>query len=157
MENDERSPASGVFILKNSSFSLYLCVLIQKYESAFFICIAILALVCSAQVEEDLKMERKFDKQTTEKKASVDLYKIISLDNNTTYVNTTLTIQQEYDSTYSQRYFGLLQFLNEGQTYNTLNLGLTQFNPYPEFGFKAKHFNYLEVQDIHYYNVPHIY
>lgn len=121
----------------------------------FLFVLLFFSLVCSAQVEEDLKLERKFEKQTTEKKASVDLYKIISLDNDTTYVDTTLTIQREYKFNYLRKdTFGLLQFLNEGQTYNTLNFGLTQFNPYPEFGFKAKHFNYLEVQDIHYYNVP---
>ena len=121
----------------------------------FLFVLLFFSLVCSAQVEEDLKLERKFEKQTTEKKASVDLYKIISLDNDTTYVDTTLTIQREYKFNYLRKdTFGLLQFLNEGQTYNTLNFGLTQFNPYPEFGFKAKHFNYLEVQDINYYNVP---
>lgn len=121
----------------------------------FLFVLLFFSLVCSAQVEEDLKLERKFEKQTAEKKASVDLYKIISLDNDTTYVDTTLTIQREYKFNYLRKdTFGLLQFLNEGQTYNTLNFGLTQFNPYPEFGFKAKHFNYLEVQDINYYNVP---
>ena len=121
----------------------------------FLFVLLFFSLVCSAQVEEDLKLERKFEKQTTEKKASDDLYKIISLDNDTTYVDTTLTIQREYKFNYLRKdTFGLLQFLNEGQTYNTLNFGLTPFNPYPEFGFKAKHFNYLEVQDINYYNVP---
>jgi len=30
---------------------------------------------------------------------------------------------------------------------------LNKFNAYPEFGFKAKHFNYLEVDDIKYYSV----
>jgi len=121
----------------------------------FLFVLLFFSFVCSAQVDEDLKLERKFEKQTTEKKASVDLYKIISLDNDTTYVDTTLTIQREYKFNYLRKdTFGLLQFLNEGQTYNTLNFGLTPFNPYPEFGFKAKHFNYLEVQDINYYNVP---
>jgi hypothetical protein len=31
---------------------------------------------------------------------------------------------------------------NEGQTYNTLQYSLKEFSPYPEFGFKAKHFNF---------------
>lgn len=121
----------------------------------FLFVLLFFSFVCSAQVEDDLKLERKFEKQTAEKKAAVDLYKIITLDNDTTYVDTTLTIQREYKSNYLRKdTFGLLQFLNEGQTYNTLNFGLVQFNPFPEFGFKAKHFNYLEVQDINYYNVP---
>lgn len=113
------------------------------------------SFVCSAQVDDDLKLERKFEKPVAEKKAPVDLYKIITLDNDTTYVDTTLTIQNEYKSNYLRKdTFGLLQFLNEGQTYNTLHFGLVHFNPFPEFGFKAKHFNYLEVHDINYYNVP---
>ncbi|KGO88852.1 putative porin [Flavobacterium suncheonense] len=121
----------------------------------FLFVILFFSFVCSAQVDEVLKPDRKFEKQTAEKKASIDLYKIISLDNDTTYVDTTLTIQREYKFNYLRKdTFGLLQFLNEGQTYNTLNFGLNQFNPYPEFGFKAKHFNYLEVRDVNYYNVP---
>ncbi len=50
--------------------------------------------------------------------------------------------------------FGLLAFANEGQSYNTLNFGLNNSNARPNFGFKAKHFNYLEVEDIKYYSVP---
>jgi hypothetical protein len=30
---------------------------------------------------------------------------------------------------------------------------LNDFNPYPEFGFKAKHFNFLEANQIRYYSV----
>jgi hypothetical protein len=46
--------------------------------------------------------------------------------------------------------FGLLA--NEGQTYNTLQYSQRSF-PYPEFGFKAKHFNFLEANDIKYSSV----
>ena len=49
--------------------------------------------------------------------------------------------------------FGLLAFPNEGQTYNTLQYSLTSFSPLPEFGFKAKHFNFLEANQIRYYSV----
>jgi hypothetical protein len=31
---------------------------------------------------------------------------------------------------------------------NTLQYSLKEFSPYPEFGFKAKHFNFLEANDI---------
>ena len=34
-----------------------------------------------------------------------------------------------------------------------INYGLTKFSPFPEFGFKAKHFGYLEVNDVKYYSV----
>ena len=112
-------------------------------------------IVSVAQIDEDANLERKFVKKASEIKAPVDLYKIITLDNDTTFVDTTLTIQREYKFNYLRKdTFGLLQFLNEGQTYNTLHFGLKHFNPYPEFGFAAKHFAYLDVKDIHYYNVP---
>ncbi len=88
------------------------------------------------------------------RKAPITSYKIISIDRDTTFVDTTLAIKKEYDYNYLRRdIFGLMPFPNEGQTYNTLDFGITKFNAYPEFGFKAKHFNYLEVDDIKYYSV----
>lgn len=88
------------------------------------------------------------------RKAPITSYKIISIDRDTTFVDTTLAIKKEYDYNYLRRdIFGLMPFPNEGQTYNTLDFGLNKFYAYPEFGFKAKHFNYLEVDDIKYYSV----
>lgn len=88
------------------------------------------------------------------RKAPITSYKIISIDRDTTFVDTTLAIKKEYDYNYLRRdIFGLMPFPNEGQTYNTLDFGLNKFTSYPEFGFKAKHFNYLEVEDIKYYSV----
>lgn len=87
-------------------------------------------------------------------KAPYTAYKIISIDRDTILVDTTLSIKKEYDYNYLRKdIFGLMPFPNEGQTYNTLDFGLNEFNPYPEFGFKAKHFNYLDVKDIKYYSV----
>ncbi|MGX7666969.1 putative porin [Flavobacterium pedocola] len=122
-----------------------------------FICLLLFffSLPVLAQINQDLQVPKKSATAEGEKKAPVDLYKIISLDNDTTYVDTTLTIQREYKFNYLRKdTFGLLQFLNEGQTYNVLDFGLKNFNPYPEFGFAAKHFAYMEVKDINYYNVP---
>lgn len=86
--------------------------------------------------------------------ASIDMYKIVTLDRDTTYIDTSLTIKDEYKNNYLRKdNFGLLPFANDGQTYNTLDFGLTEFNPFPEFGFRAKHFAYMEVEDINYYNV----
>lgn len=86
--------------------------------------------------------------------ATIDMYKIISLYNDTTYVDTSLTIQKEYKFNYLRKdNFGLLPFSNEGQTFNTLQYGFNKVTAYPGFGFAGKHFNYLEVDDIKYYNV----
>lgn len=91
----------------------------------------------------------------TTPKAPIDWYKIISVSNDTIVMDTTLTIKKEYRFNYLRKdLFGLLPLPNEGQPYNLLDFGLTKFNPYPEMGFKAKHFAYMEIDDINYYHVP---
>ena len=87
-------------------------------------------------------------------KAAFDQYKVISIENDTTYIDTSLTIKKEYVFNYLRRdNFGLLPFANDGQTYNTLNFGLTGFSAFPAFGFEAKQFNYLKQNQIKYYSV----
>nr|WP_315148014.1 putative porin [uncultured Flavobacterium sp.] len=86
--------------------------------------------------------------------ATIDMYRAITLERDTTYIDTSLTIQKKYSHNYLRKdLFGLLPFPNEGQTYNTLQYSLTSFAPLPEFGFKAKHFNFLEANQIRYYSV----
>lgn len=91
----------------------------------------------------------------TDSIATIDMYKIISIDRDTTYIDTALTIEKEYTANYLRKdNFGLLPFPNIGQTYNILDYGIRDYTPFPEFGFRAKHFAYMEVEDINYYNVP---
>ena len=90
----------------------------------------------------------------TTKVASIDLYRIITIERDTTYVDTSLTIQKEYRFNYLRKdIFGLLPFSNEGQPYNVLDFRLESNSPFPEFGYQAKHSNYLGVKDINYYSV----
>ena len=87
-------------------------------------------------------------------KAAYNQYQIISYKRDTTFVDTTLTVRKEYEFNYLRKdNFGLLPFHNDGQSYNTLNFGLKKYRALPEFGFKAKHFNYLEAHEINYYSV----
>nr|WP_315196450.1 putative porin [uncultured Flavobacterium sp.] len=86
--------------------------------------------------------------------ATYDMYQFISLDRDTTYIDTTQSIRKSYSHNYLRKdNFGLLSFPNIGQTYNALQYGLNGFSPYPEFGFTARQFNYLKVNDIKYANV----
>ncbi len=86
--------------------------------------------------------------------ATYDMYRAITLERDTTYIDTSLTIQKEYSHNYLRKdIFGLLPFANDGQTYNTLQYSLTEFTALPEFGFKAKHFNFMEANQIRYYSV----
>ncbi|MUP47404.1 hypothetical protein E0K83_16810 [Gramella sp. BOM4] len=86
---------------------------------------------------------------------SVDFYKIISVQNDTTYLDTVLNIVKDYKFNYLRKdNFELLPFSNTGQPYNSLSLRKDYKSAFPEFGAQARHFNFFEVEDINYYYVP---
>lgn len=85
----------------------------------------------------------------------ISAYRIISVFNDTTYVDTSLTIQKYYRWNYLRKdNFELLPFANVGQAYNSLARSFKGEELLPEFGARAKHFNFMEVADINYYEVP---
>lgn len=85
----------------------------------------------------------------------IDLYKIITVDNDTTFLDTTLTILKDYKFNYLRKdNFELLPFSNTGQTYNSLSYRKDYKKTFPLFGARARHFNFMEVEDIDYYHVP---
>lgn len=87
----------------------------------------------------------------------ISLYKIISVHNDTTFVDTSLTIQKEYKFNYLRKdNFELLPFSNVGRPYNHLAYDFTKddFGILPQLGARARHFNFMEVEDVFYYNVP---
>ena len=88
-------------------------------------------------------------------KPPIDLYKIISADRDTTFVDTTLSIYKKYKFNYLRRdKFELLQFSNVGQTYNSLAYSFDRLNLMPLFVAQSHHFNYKEIEDVNYFNVP---
>lgn len=88
-------------------------------------------------------------------KPPIELYKIISFDRDTTFVDTTLSIHKKYKFNYLRRdNFGLLQFSNVGQTYNSLTYSFDRLNLKPLFAAQSHHFNYKEIEDVNYFNVP---
>lgn len=99
-------------------------------------------------------------KSLTDKNALLDSvaitdYKIIGYKNDTTFVDTSLTIQKEYKFNYLRKDdFELLPFSNVGQTYNRLGKEVTNATPFPRLGAISKHYNYMQVEDINYYYVP---
>ncbi|MCH4824540.1 putative porin [Gramella lutea] len=97
------------------------------------------------------------DPAKTEKDSlpAIDLYKIISVKNDTTFLDTTLTVLKDYKFNYLRKdNFELLPFSNTGQTYNSLSLRKDYSRAFSEFGARARHFNFMEVEDINYYYVP---
>ncbi|MBA6154048.1 putative porin [Gelidibacter maritimus] len=87
--------------------------------------------------------------------AKVEDYLIIGFERDTTYLDTTLSIQKEYKFNYLRKdEFGLIPFSNIGQTYNSLKHDFKKNRSMPLFGARAKHFNYMEKEDINYFHVP---
>src|SRR5690606_26660686 len=73
----------------------------------------------------------------------------------TTYVDTSLSIFKEYKFNYLRRDdYNLMPFANVGQTYNTLAYDFSDVRLKPRIGARARHFNYMEIEDISYYHVP---
>lgn len=103
------------------------------------------------------KKKRRLDARDpalTSKEITIKDYKIISYQRDTTYLDTTLTIQKEYKYNYLRKDdFELMPFANVGQPYNRLGVDLRAVQLYPALGAAALNYNYLEVRDINYYNV----
>lgn len=85
---------------------------------------------------------------------SIADYKLISHQRDTTHLDTSLTIAKEYRYNYLRRdAFELMPFSNVGQPYNRLGRQPERRRSYPGMGARARHFNYLEREDMTYYNV----
>ena len=112
----------------------------------FFCCLS--ATIFSQEAAQPLSEEKK-------EKPPIQLYKIVSHDRDTIHLDTTLSIQKEYKFNYLRRdAFELLPFANVGQTYNTLVYDFGRSNLMPKFVAQSHHFNYFQIEDIAYYNVP---
>lgn len=118
-------------------------------------------------IEDDLNsfgvqdsLQNKYQESTSVKNiknldAKIQDYLIISHERDTTYLDTSLTIHKDYKFNYLRKdNFGLISFSNLGQTYTSLTHNFENTSSMPKFGARARHFNYMETQDINYYRVP---
>lgn len=132
---------------------IVLCIFVSKYFKMKYLVTVLFLLIFSVGFSQQ---ETDAPKSTPKKqpKATYDQYRIITLQKDTTYVDTSLSIKKEYEYNYLRKdIFGLLPFANEGQTYAVLDFGLKNFQSFPEMGFSGKQFNYLGANDIKYYSV----
>jgi hypothetical protein len=94
--------------------------------------------------------EIKYDGKTSYKD-----YKIISIHNDTTVIDTTLTLQKDFKFNYLRKdNFELLPFHNQGQTFSRLGYNFENNSLFPLIGANAKLFNYNTLEDVYYYEVP---
>lgn len=88
-------------------------------------------------------------------KPPIVLYKIISAQRDTTYLDTSLNLQKEYKFNYLRKdNFELQEFSNVGQPYNKLAYDFNNLNLKPLFVAQSHHFGYREVEDMEYFNLP---
>ena len=139
---------------------IVLCIFVLKFIRMRNLLIAIFLLTLSVGFSQTRTNGTPTDRNAKEgtqndtPKAAFDQYRIITLQRDTTYVDTSLTIKKEYEYNYLRKdIFGLLPFANEGQTYTVLDYGYKKFSSFPEIGFSGKHFNYMNPDDIKYYSV----
>lgn len=93
--------------------------------------------------------------ETDSETAKYTDYKIISANNDTTVIDTTLTLKKDFKLNYLRKdNFELLPFHNQGQTFNKLGYSFENNSIFPTIGVNAKQFNYYKVEDIKYYYVP---
>ncbi len=104
---------------------------------------------------DSLTINRVSSKVDKNKIAPITDYIITDYKGDISIIDTTLSIQKEYKFNYLRKdNFNLIEFANMGQTYNTLAHDFDEINTVPLFGARARHFNYFEVEDMHYYKVP---
>ncbi|OUS00525.1 hypothetical protein A9Q86_11200, partial [Flavobacteriales bacterium 33_180_T64] len=112
----------------------------------------------SRQVLSDsskLSSKSTSNKAIKNKDAKIEQYLIIDYKGNTTFLDTSLTIYKQYKFNYLRKdNFALLPFANVGQTYNQLSKDFNNYKLLPDFGARARHYNYFEINDINYYEVP---
>jgi hypothetical protein len=105
--------------------------------------------------QSDTTQYRKERKITIDGETNYKDYKIISINNDTTIVDTTLTIEKQYKFNFLRKdNFELMEFANQGQTFNNLGYSFYNSNMLPAIGFNAKQFSYYTLDDIYYYYVP---
>lgn len=87
--------------------------------------------------------------------ATIDMYKQFNSELDSISVDTTLSLKKDLKFNYLQKdNFALMPFANIGQTYNTLSFNASENLSVPQFGARARHFNYLEHEDINFFEVP---
>ena len=126
----------------------------MKFLFSLLLC-SVLSFAQEKQPERKslIKSQAQISKDAA-KKAPITSYQIITIQKDTTYADTTLTIQKEYKYNYLRKdMFGTMPFPNEGQPNTILNFGFTKFTKFPDFGYTAKHATYQQADEVSYYSV----
>jgi len=101
-----------------------------------------------------------FDQEKSKKSklldsVSIDMYKIYTIERDSSYVDTTLTIQKEYKMNFLRKdYFELIPFSNTGHAFNRIGYDFSNEKLLSGLGARSKQFAYVEAFESLYYQVP---
>jgi len=113
-----------------------------------FIILAIFALPAFSQSTID-----PLDWYKGVSKDSIKRYKYYTFANDSAHVDTNLTLKKYHKMNLLRKDdINLVSFANQGENYNWLTYQ-EGASIVPEMGFRTKHFNYLKLEDIKYYDV----
>ena len=114
----------------------------------------LLSLTASV-LAQNTPVQRGFQPKQKEDKPSIKLYQIISLERDTTSVDTTLTIRKYFKYNYLRKTILncclFPMWVKPTIPWHTILMTKTLK---PLFVAQSHHFNYFEVEDIYYYRVP---
>ena len=86
---------------------------------------------------------------------TIEDYKISYSNGKEIFLDTTLNINKDYRFNYLRKdYFELLPFANAGEAFNKLGYDFQDQKILPSMGARAKHYGYMEEDEIGYYEVP---
>lgn len=92
---------------------------------------------------------------SVELKPGIEKYLKISIENDSTFIDTTLTIKKHYKFNFLRKDdLELLKFSNIGQTYNELTHNFDNLSYLPKKSFSSKKHLYVKSSKIKYFNVP---
>ena len=87
--------------------------------------------------------------------AKIEDYLIINHFGDTIIIDTSLTINKFNKINYLRSdNFELIPFSNTGHTYNNLSYSSADLKLFPSFGSRSKHYSYMEIEDVDYYDIP---
>ena len=132
----------------------------KKYFYILFLCFITFSVTAQRKLVGGVGGGNRLDTSVTKraggfnKLATIDMYRQFNSESDSIQVDTTISIKKDYKFNYLQRdNFGLMPFANIGQTYNTLSFNPADQETAPLFGARARHYNYLEHEDIRFYEV----
>lgn len=111
--------------------------------------------VDNTQKNDSINFKHKLSYQKSDSIPSIDKYIIFDINDNKTFVDTTLSIKKHFEhNLFKKDISGFLPFANDGRGGIFLDYTQKKQNLLPIIGHQVRQIIFLKTEDINYYNVP---